>query len=363
MKIKITGAIILLLVIIGAFFVKNNQTIKKVIAVKQTTTIKGFIGGEKIGLFDDPEIAKVVKDKYGLLFDYSKAGSLDMINAKTDNLDYLFPSSSTDLELFKQKNNSKIAKSQFEFNSPIVIYSWDIITDALIKQGIVKEVNKTYYIIDMKKMMDLLVQNKKWSDIGVDALYGNVSITSTDPTKSNSGNMFAGLVANMFNNGEVVNASTVNTVIPKVKHLFDKLGYLEPSSSDLFNSYLKTGVGSKPMAVGYENQIIEFASTYPAQWNQVKGKVRILYPAPTIWSSHPFIALNSKSTKAIDALSDNEVQQLAFKKHGFRTAIVGIENDTKLLTVSGIPGEITKTIPVPDPTTMSKIIAGLSSTK
>jgi len=73
-------------------------------------------------------------------------------------------------------------------------------------------------------------------------------------------------------------------------------------SLDLFSQYLTKGVGSYPMIVGYENQVIEFATQYPAQWQGVKNNIRILYPVPTVWSTQPLISLNEKGNKLIQAL-------------------------------------------------------------
>lgn len=354
MKSKVIGLVILLLVFVGAFTVKYYQDNKVHEAV-----LKGYLGGEKIGFLENEDIKKIMKKKYGVSFDYSKAGSIEMVKENTDEVDFLFPSSQTALELFKETKGQKLVKSEIIFNSPIVLYSWDIVTDALVKENIVQSVEGSYYIVDMPRLVDLITSNKKWSDIGLNDLYGNITVISTDPTKSNSGNMFSGLLANILNNGEVVDDTTVSQVLPKLKDFFDKLGYLEHSSGDLFEQYLKTGVGAKPLVAGYENQIIEFAVEHPEEWKHVKDKVRILYPTPTVWSSHPYIALDENGKKGIDALLDTEVQKIAWEKHGFRTGMIGVENDSKILEVVGIPERINKIIQMPKPSVMDKIISGL----
>ena len=70
MKTKLTGLAILILVIIAAvvyvFFSRKNQT----------TEISGYLGGEKIGLLEDEEVQDILKGRYHLVIDYSKAGSL-----------------------------------------------------------------------------------------------------------------------------------------------------------------------------------------------------------------------------------------------------------------------------------------------
>lgn len=353
MKSKIVGGIILLLVIIViiAFqFVNVNKP--------EEITVSGYLGGEKEGLMQDEEVKKILKDKYGITVEYTKAGSIEMIEQDSSDKDYLFPSSQTALELFNQTKSDKLYKSEIVFNSPIVIYTWKPIAEALINNRIVEEKDNSYYIADTSALIKLVTDKKKWSDIGVNDLYGYVTIQSTDPNKSNSGNMFAGLVANIMNNETVVDSSTVDTILPNLKDFFGKIGYMEHSSGDLFEQYLKTGMGAKPMIAGYENQMIEFAIENPNDWNMVKEQVAVLYPEPTVWSSHPLIALNEKGVKLIEAMQDEEIQKIAWEKHGFRTGVNGTIN-TEIEGFYGIPKNINAVIQMPNPDTMQKIMDGI----
>lgn len=353
MKSKIIGAIILVVAIgiIVAVQVLNGQRANQI-------TVSGYLGGEKVGLMEDPEVQNILKKKYGIKVDYTKAGSIEMIKQDSSDKDYLFPSSQTALELFNQTKKDKLYKSEIIFNSPIVIYTWKPIAESLKQQNIVKEENNAYYIADTTKLINLVTDKKKWSDIGMNDLYGNVTIQSTDPNKSNSGNMFAGLVANIMNNQTVVDTTSVDQIMPKLKTFFGNLGYMEHSSGDLFEQYLKTGIGAKPMVAGYENQMIEFAQENPSEWNTVKDNVAVLYPQPTVWSAHPLIALNEKGARLIEALKDPEIQKLAWKKHGFRTGVNGTI-ETNLEGFYSIPENITSVIPMPNPDTMQKIMDGI----
>jgi len=193
------------------------------------------------------------------------------------------------LEIFKESQHNRLVKAEIIFNSPIAIYSWDFVADALIKEGIVSQKDNTYYIVDMVKLTDLIMDHTQWKDIGVD-LYGRISIQTTDPIKSNSGNMFYGLLANILNGGNVVSTEQeLAAVLPKLKNIYDLSGYMESSSSDLFEQYLKMGPGSKRLVAGYESQMIEFSKENPEIWESAKSRIVVLYPIPTVWSSHPFI--------------------------------------------------------------------------
>ena len=353
MKSKIIGGIILLIVIVVIIvfqFVNINKP--------EEITVSGYLGGEKEGLMQDEEVKKILKDKYGITVEYTKAGSIEMIEQDSSDKDYLFPSSQTALELFNQTKSDKLYKSEIVFNSPIVIYTWKPIAEALINNGIVEEKDNSYYIADTSALIKLITDKKKWSDIGVNDLYGYVTIQSTDPNKSNSGNMFAGLVANIMNNETVVDSSSIDTILPNLKDFFGKIGYMEHSSGDLFEQYLKTGMGAKPMIAGYENQMIEFAIENYSDWSMVKDQVAVLYPEPTVWSSHPLIALNENGAKLIEAMQDEEIQKIAWEKHGFRTGVNGTIN-TQVEGFYGIPKNINAVIQMPNPDTMQKIMDGI----
>ena len=210
----------------------------------------------------------------------------------------------------------------------------------------------------MTKLTEAIENGTKWSDIGLDQLYGSITVGTTDPTKSNSGNMFAGLLANTLCGG-VADETSLYEILPRLESIFQKLGYMESSSSDLFDQFLKTGMGAKPLIAGYENQLLEFAVENPETWEHVSGDIIMMYPTPTVWSSHVFIALDENGTLGIDALLDEDIQRLAWEKHGFRTGVYDTPADSEHFGVSGLADEITQVAPMPDADTMDRIIRNL----
>ena len=83
-----------------------------------------------------------------------------------------------------------------------------------------------------------------------------MTVSTTDPVKSNSGNMFAGLLASALAEDGVADMENVDEILPELKEIFEKSGYMESSSSDLFNQFLNTGMGARPVMAGYESQIL-----------------------------------------------------------------------------------------------------------
>ena len=324
------------------------------------TTVKGYVGGEKLGFLADPQVVQILRDKYGLSVDGTKLGSIDMVDGSTPTagLDFLWPSSQVALELYKE-HKGPMRKADIIFNSPLVFYSWDIVTAALMKAHVVQRLGATYYVVDAPRLIRMINSGAQWKSIGLPQLYGRISIRSTDPTKSNSGFMFAGLLANIANGGDVVDEGSLPKALPTVKTFFGRLGYLEGSSGDLFDQFLKMGEGANPLIVGYENQLTEFSIENAAYQDLLRKRIQVLYPRPTVYSSHPLIALTADGERLLQALQDPDLQKIAWEKHGFRSGLIGVQNDPKVLQVVGIPDTIQNVIPMPRAEVMNKIVLAL----
>lgn len=352
MKKKIAGLILLVVlmaVIGGIYFVTGNAP--------RIVNVDGYVGGEKIELLEDEEVRSVFEEKYGLNVDYSRAGSLDMMTADLSGRDYLFPSSSIALEYYEDLHGSPV-QSEIVLNTPIVLYTHQIVLDAFENQGLITTDGDIHYI-DMAGLLELIQNDSQWSDIGLPELYGRVSVDTTDPSKSNSGNMFAALVANVLNGGRTVTETDLDTILPELQDIFGKLGYMETSSSDLFSQFLRMGVGAEPIIAGYESQLIEYAAIYSDEYDRIRDDVVMLYPTPTVWSAHVMIALDENGQILLNAMQDEEVQDLAWKKHGFRTGNYGDIADSGSIPADGVAASITQVAQVPSYDVMKVIIEEL----
>src|SRR5205085_1523725 len=115
-------------------------------------TAKGYVGGEKIGLLNDDAVKKILRDKYGVGLDYTRLGSIEMVRGSSTGQDFLWPSSQIALDLYKERGG-KYSKAEILFNSPMVLYSRRVVTDALIRAGIVRKSQDAYYIDDFPKLI------------------------------------------------------------------------------------------------------------------------------------------------------------------------------------------------------------------
>lgn len=350
MNKRLIGVLVLVLIIGGA--VAYQATRGGGIA-GPSVTLRGYIGSEKSNFLDNPDVQRVLRNGHGIEIDYRRAGSIEMIDLDHGGMDFLWPSSQVALELYQMTHGA--AKSEIVFNSPIVFYSWEPVAAALVGEGYAEERGGITYLTDMSGLIEAVLSDTAWSDVGLDSLFGSMTITSTDPTRSNSGNMFAGLSANLLAN-TVVDDAALEEVLPDLLSLFRRQGLMEHSTGTLYERYLELGMGSYPLIVGYENQIVEFSLQNPELWEQVRGRMRILYPVPTVWSSHPVIALTDAGSELIAAMQDDEIQALAWEQHGFRTGLAGVVNDPGDLGISGIPQDITQIMRMPTPQVMDRII-------
>ena len=323
----------------------------------ETIEVNGYLGGEKIGLFDDEQFKQLAADQ-NLVVNYRKAGSLAMMDADTAGMDYLFPSSHTAVEYGASKGVDT-SRGDIVFNSPIVLYTHKQVADALVASGIMSN-DDGVYTMDMALAVDAMANNKTWEEVGWSDGYGQFRIDSTDPVKSNSGNEYAALVATMLNDGHPATVESIQRDATTISEIFAKSGWMETSSEDSFNQFLTLGVGSKPIMVGYESQILDLSVNNPDAFSQVKDDVVIVYPTPTVWSTHTLIILDDNGSKLLDLLKSDDVQTLAWERHGFRSAnFTGASSITRF-SVPGTLEQVTSVSELPNNDAMQTLISTLS---
>ena len=360
MKKKTIGIVIfilLILIIIGIKFATDDENIVDVSdKIKNLTKVTIAVGGGKEDFIADERVNQIMKEKYGIepIYDSWSNGKM-IVNPLTrkdgSSYDLMFCSDQRFYDYYKLTPDSSKGEVEREtvldggltLNTPIVIYSWDKVVDALIAESIVTEKNGVYYINDMNKLLDYILEGRKWSDIGLDMLYGSINIASTDPVTSSPGATYYGLLLSIMCDGNVTEASMQEN-LPKLKEFYEKSGYMNNTPADLFERYLKTGMGGEPMIVDYEKSIVEFATSNPDGFAQVKDNIRILYPTPTIWNSHCIATFTENGNKYNEVFEDPEIGQIAWEKYGFRTGVTGGTYDVSKLGINGVPQTITSTV-------------------
>ncbi len=392
-KKQIIGIVIFVVIILGVVAYKIFSSEDGInIVDKNLTTIYVATGGGKEDFLADERVNEILRKKYKLnvVYDSWSNGKtvlwplirervgfgdqtiMDKINNGEDitihtsgvsKYDVLFTSDQRFYDYYKLQPNKEAKEADrytvldggLTLNTPIVIYSWGKVVDALMKENIVtKSEDGVYYITGMEKLMNYILAGKKWSDIGLTELYGNINIASTDPVTSSPGATYYGLLLSILSGGNI-NNSDLNTNLAKLKKFYLKSGYMNNTPADLFERYLKTGMGGEPMIVDYEKSMIDFANANPKGFNEVKEDIRVLYPSPTIWNSHCLTIFTEEGKKLYAAFDDEEIQQIAFNKYGFRTGITGGVYDVSSLGLA-LPKSITSTVTSLKMDTYNKLI-------
>lgn len=344
--------VVLIIIIVVATTLNNKDTLVD----SNLKQVFVATGGGKENFLADEEVNNIMKEKYGLKVTYDswsngKIVKDPLVRKNGGKYDAMFCSDQRFYDYFKvsadtskgEAQRDRVLEGGLTLNTPIVIYSWDIVVDALIKENIVTQKDNVYYITDMNKLISYILEGKKWSDIGVDMLYGTINIDSTDPVTSSPGATYYGLLLSIMCGGTVTEEN-LQANLQNLKEFYIKSGYMNNTPADLFELYLKTGVGGKPMIVDYEKSVIDFANSNPDGWEQVKDKIRILYPTPTIWNSHCIATFNETGNEFFKAFEDKDIGQIAWSRYGFRTGITGGNYDVTKVNVSGIPQSITSTV-------------------
>lgn len=374
--IGITIFVVLIFIIIGIKLFSNNDNN---INNKDLTTVYVATGGGKEDFISDPEVIKILNEKYKLnvVFDswsngktiklpliresiglgdpdiVSRIKNGEDISINTPGVskyDALFTSDQRFYDYYKLSPNKEEGESDrytvleggLTLNTPIVIYSWKEVAEKLINEQIVSQIDGVYYIDNMDKLITYILENKSWNDIGLNELYGSINIASTDPVSSSPGATYYGLLLSILGNGQINNENIDNN-LTKLKQFYLKSGYMNNTPADLFEKYLKTGMGGEPMIVDYEKSLIEFANSNPNGFKQVKDDIVVLYPKPTIWNSHCFAAFTENGKKVYEAIQDEKIQQIAWEKYGFRTGITGGNYDVSSIGIN-IPKTINSTV-------------------
>ncbi len=202
-KKTLIGIIIFILLIVAIIVIKNisdNDT-GSVLSGK-LTTVYVATGGGKEDFLNDKDVVKILRNKYKLnvVFDtwsngktitkplireyvglgnksiaedMSNGGEYSIHSDGVSTYDALFTSDQRFYDYYKLQPNKEAGESDrytvldggLTLNTPIVIYSWAKVVDALVSENIVTNDDGVYYITDMNKLISYILERKRWSEM------------------------------------------------------------------------------------------------------------------------------------------------------------------------------------------------------
>jgi hypothetical protein len=172
----------------------------------------------------------------------------------------------------------------------------------------------------MPKLVAMMDKGVRWKDLKGSSAYPtskSVLVSSTDIRRSNSGAMYLALASYVANGNNVVQSEEeLQKVLPLMTRIFLKQGFQEASSAGPFEDYTSMGMGKAPLVMIYESQFLE----YLAKQKTPSPDMVLLYPRPTLFTKHVFVAFNAKGARLGQLLeTDPGLQNLALE-YGYRTS-------------------------------------------
>ena len=353
----IGGVLVLVAIGVGVFVIKGGSG-----SSAPVTTINCIGGSEKQELMADPDVTKILHDKYHLVVNFTPEGSYDQVQLTTAELkakdvDCLWPSSASAQLVFEETHavNTDFPAYHAEtvLESPEVVYAGPVGTQVLLKDGVVQLRSGHYYVVKMQALIDDVLAKKTWAELAPKqtTIAGPVNISSTDPAKSNSGFTLSQLELIIVSTDNPYQTPTVEQAkkgLPAVRGLYDAQGLQAQSSDFGFDQWLlQGGELHAPLYAGYESQVIGKMVSYQGDESALKqllASVRILYPDPTIYADHPILALDAAAGRFITAMQDPEIQKLAWERYGFRSG-VSLGTDVSYFKQLALPAQLQTTSP------------------
>lgn len=285
-------------------------------ANRNIEVVKGLIGSEKEAFLTDPRVTAILR-KHGLELQVSKAGSRE-ISTRPDikSFDFGYPAGAPGAVKLQQLTGAKSLIPTFY--TVMTIASWEALVPVLEANGLVSRRDGFYYIIDMRRLLEMVGEGRRWKQLKDNSVYPvgkSILITSTDVRKSNSAAMYAALASYVLNDDNVIQSEAdVQRVLPTVLNLFLRQGFQESSSAGPWEDYVSMRMGKSPLVMVYEAQYLEHQAKRP----QPDAEMVLLYPTPTVITKHILVPFNDKAARLGHLLADDTEIAAVAAEYGLR---------------------------------------------
>lgn len=323
----------------------NPDAFKRV----ETVEIKGKATKEFVALCENPKVRKVLREKYKVVPACAQATSTETVarNAAENGQDFLVPAS----DLLASTYKGATVQVQPVFSTPLIAFTRSGHAAALAEKGLATKQADGSLLLSFSKVAGLVESKASWKSVGVNE-YGPVKVRGTNLESTTSGQGLVHLLTAAFNNDEPVTVETVPALTAKVKPIVDRLGQLPKTTSDLLNVCLSTGCTD--LNFGLESTYLRIVHDFEEgdenakkSAEAMKKNLTVLYTQPSAWGHHTMIVLTEGGRRLLTALSDPEIQTIAWTEHGLRTPGQGIRMDAKAAPVPGIATSIGASVTQP----------------
>jgi len=285
--------------------------------------------GSNSGFFEDARVEFMKKNK-NIEINYIGLGTFEAVDYITDDND-------VDAWLSADESAVDILRSEYSKSHKgknIVLEASPIVTSPLVFVGWEERLKKLGDI-DIKILNNIVSGGKSWDELGGNPNWGFFNFSHTNPVDSNSGMQFISLLIYDYYNQNVIPKKELtvedianNKVMEYIKAFEKNTAKQIDGSGKFIDTMVQYGPSKYDLGVIYEYYALANIKNAQGRW----GKLKVLYPNPTIWSNRPFIILNiqTSTSKKIAALKDfrdfllsEDIQRKAMQE-GYRPANTAI---------------------------------------
>ncbi len=287
--------------------------------------------GASAGFFEDARL-EFMKQNKNVEINYIGKGTFEAV-------EYIVDDNDVDGWICADETGADILKKDYEKAHPgeqIVSEISPIVTTPLVLVGWEERLNRLSNL-DISKLYDMVSKGKSWGELGGESSWGFFNFSHTDAVDSNSGMQLITLLIHDYYSKagnpkrdlsvqDVANGDVLNYI-----KAFEKNTARQADGSGKFmDMMVQFGPSKYDVGAIYEYYALSNIKNANGRW----GKLKVIYPSPTIWSSRPFIIFKGKNitaekTEALkkfrDLLLSEEMQKKAMLE-GYRPANTSVSD-------------------------------------
>jgi ABC-type molybdate transport system substrate-binding protein len=245
--------------------------------------------------------------------------------------------------------------------TPLVFVCWEDRAQVLLKAS--------NGAVSWKAISKAVTSPQGWPAIGGPGKWGFVKLGHTDPTKSNSGLEALYLMSlEYFGKPKLAIEDLLDAKYQDfVKGIEKGVTKFEASTGTFMTDMVRFGPSKYDLAVVYESLAISELANAAGRW----GKLKVYYPATTIWSDHPIAVLagawvspaQAKAAHQLVAFLRSKPAQQRALEFGFRPADTSVpivtqdpQNPFTRLAADGITVDVPPAAETPDGTVVRNLM-------
>jgi hypothetical protein len=312
-------------------------------------TVKGIMASKE-DFFNDGEVQRLLR-RHNLRVEITSRGSrevaYEVINQKTEQYDFAFPSGQPAADLIKNHRARTRAYQKVTnlFSSPIVLASYRAYAEGLVDEGVAAEQGNSglYYSLDTAAFVALGEEGRTWDRLKDSTIRNGNRVLAHTPgvCRSNSGATYLGLVAFVKNGGNPPQTEAdIDRLAQEIQPIIAATGMPE---SDMFETYVTPeGKSQGPIVVVYEHQFLSHQIEYRKRTGHADDDRVLLYPRQEFQTDPEFISLRPGPADRLARLLATDLKlRERMMRLGYRvfdpTGTVSSDQLNRFLSRQGLP--------------------------